>query len=145
MKCSSTDSNRADLLAWRFCSLAWTRLAHICTTWSRVAPTSSSKPRPSARVPKALNKTSRTFITKYVYPNLNKLFHSFFILKSIANNNNNNNKSMTLKEATKHALSILKQVMEEKLISTNIEVKTRGNFLLLFVLLFCASIVYPFV
>jgi len=29
---------------------------------------------------------------------------------------------MTLKEATKHALNILKQVMEEKLNSTNIEV-----------------------
>ena len=33
-----------------------------------------------------------------------------------------NRKSMTLKEATKHALTILKQVMEEKLNSTNIEV-----------------------
>jgi hypothetical protein len=30
---------------------------------------------------------------------------------------------MTLKEATKHALTILKQVMEEKLNSTNIEVR----------------------
>lgn len=29
---------------------------------------------------------------------------------------------MTLKEASKHALSILKQVMEEKLNATNIEV-----------------------
>ncbi len=31
-------------------------------------------------------------------------------------------KTMTLKEATKHALTILKQVMEEKLNATNIEV-----------------------
>ena len=31
-------------------------------------------------------------------------------------------KTMTLKEAEKHALTILKQVMEEKLNSTNIEV-----------------------
>ena len=31
-------------------------------------------------------------------------------------------KSMTLKEAAKHALTILKQVMEEKLNATNIEV-----------------------
>jgi hypothetical protein len=30
---------------------------------------------------------------------------------------------MTLKEATKHALTVLKQVMEEKLNATNIEVK----------------------
>lgn len=29
---------------------------------------------------------------------------------------------MTLKEATKHALTVLKQVMEEKLNATNIEV-----------------------
>lgn len=33
-------------------------------------------------------------------------------------------KSMTLKEACKHALSILKQVMEEKLNATNIEMST---------------------
>lgn len=33
-------------------------------------------------------------------------------------------KNMTLKEACKHALTILKQVMEEKLTSTNIEVST---------------------
>jgi len=32
------------------------------------------------------------------------------------------NKSMTLKEATKASLTILKQVMEEKLNSTNVEV-----------------------
>jgi 20S proteasome subunit alpha 5 len=32
---------------------------------------------------------------------------------------------MTLKEAAKHALTILKQVMEEKLNSTNIEVKEK--------------------
>lgn len=37
---------------------------------------------------------------------------------------------MTLKEASKHALSILKQVMEEKLNATNIEV-----FLILKILL----------
>lgn len=33
-------------------------------------------------------------------------------------------KTMTLKEATKHALTILKQVMEEKLTSTNVELST---------------------
>lgn len=33
-------------------------------------------------------------------------------------------KSMTLKEACKHALTILKQVMEEKLNATNIEMST---------------------
>ena len=31
---------------------------------------------------------------------------------------------MTMKEAIKHALSILKQVMEEKLSETNVEVST---------------------
>jgi hypothetical protein len=39
---------------------------------------------------------------------------------------------MTLKEASKHALTILKQVMEEKLNATNIEVfnfmKQKNNF-----------------
>lgn len=38
---------------------------------------------------------------------------------------------MTLKEATRHALTILKQVMEEKLNSTNIEVS------LVIFLIFC--------
>ena len=33
-------------------------------------------------------------------------------------------KGMTMKEAIKHALSILKQVMEEKLSETNVEVST---------------------
>lgn len=33
-------------------------------------------------------------------------------------------KTMTLKEASKHALTILKQVMEEKLTSTNVEMST---------------------
>lgn len=33
---------------------------------------------------------------------------------------------MTLKEAAKHALTILKQVMEEKLNSTNIEVNKKA-------------------
>ena len=36
---------------------------------------------------------------------------------------------MTLKEACKHALTILKQVMEEKLNETNVEVRTHGRFL----------------
>jgi 20S proteasome subunit alpha 5 len=34
---------------------------------------------------------------------------------------------MTLKEASKHALTILKQVMEEKLNATNIEVLLLNN------------------
>jgi 20S proteasome subunit alpha 5 len=34
-------------------------------------------------------------------------------------------KNMNLKEACKHALSILKQVMEEKLNATNVEVNNR--------------------
>ncbi len=34
---------------------------------------------------------------------------------------------MTLKEACKHALTILKQVMEEKLNSTNVEVSIIAN------------------
>ena len=34
---------------------------------------------------------------------------------------------MTLKEACKHALAILKQVMEEKLNETNVEVRTHGQ------------------
>ena len=34
---------------------------------------------------------------------------------------------MTLKEACKHALTILKQVMEEKLNSTNVEVMSQGT------------------
>ena len=33
-------------------------------------------------------------------------------------------KGMTLKEAIKHAMTILKQVMEEKLSETNVEVAT---------------------
>ena len=35
---------------------------------------------------------------------------------------------MTLKEASKHALTILKQVMEEKLNATNIEVINQYSF-----------------
>ncbi len=35
---------------------------------------------------------------------------------------------MTLKEACKHALNILKQVMEEKLNATNVEVRPHCQF-----------------
>ena len=49
-------------------------------------------------------------------------------------------KSMNLKEACKHALTILKQVMEEKLNSTNVEVSYVHCHLIFFLILLIYSV-----
>ena len=49
---------------------------------------------------------------------------------------------MTLKEASKHALTILKQVMEEKLNATNIEVDFRFYWIIKKIFFFKAYIIY---